>query len=216
MSYSANDVIRIRKASKLTQSQMAKMLGVARETVNRLEKGTLPISKAMEIVMSQIESDIESLSAVHVPQTKKVDRRLDIQDVPLYEHVSATAGVVELFGSMPRHVAADYIRIPDLPKCDGAIKITGDSMYPLLKSGDMVLYKVLHDKGNIIWGEMYLVAVVHNGDEFVYVKYLHPGEVVGYVRFVSQNEHHKPVEFPMDSIVALALVKASVRFNSMG
>jgi phage repressor protein C with HTH and peptisase S24 domain len=35
----------------------------------------------------------------------------------------------------------EQILIPHLPKCDGAFYVTGDGMYPLLKSGDLVLYK---------------------------------------------------------------------------
>ena len=42
----------------------------------------------------------------------------------------------------------DYISIPRLPKCDGAVYVTGDSMYPLLKSGDIVLYKEVSDIKN--------------------------------------------------------------------
>lgn len=45
-----------------------------------------------------------------------------------------------------------------IPKCDGGLRIVGDSMYPLLKSGDIVFYKQVHDiMHSIIWGEMYLI-----------------------------------------------------------
>ena len=39
--------------------------------------------------------------------------------------------------------------------------IVGDSMYPLLKSGDIVLYKQLKDIGDIFWGDMYPVSYTH-------------------------------------------------------
>lgn len=145
----------------------------------------------------------------------KTDRKTQLQSVPLYD-LKATAGIVDLFDETNRskHIPISYITIPNLPKCDGAIPITGDSMYPLLKSGDMVLYREVHDKKNIIWGEMYLVAISHHGDDFFFAKYIQKSEQEGYIKLVSQNINHQPVEFPIDSITALALIKASIRINT--
>ncbi len=143
----------------------------------------------------------------------KKEVRKPIQGVPFY-NVHATAGVIGLFSNRDKYVPIDHIHIPNMPKCDGALPITGDSMYPLLKSGDIVLYKEVKDKRNIIWGEMYLVAIVHHGDEFFFVKYIQKGDNDGHAKFVSQNSHHQPVEFPIDSISALGLIKASIRINS--
>jgi len=143
------------------------------------------------------------------------DRLMDTQNIPLYD-VQASAGVIELFGqNRLKQIPIDYIRIPKLPKCDGALYITGDSMYPLLKSGDIVMYKEIKDIAhNIIWGEMYLTYLEYNGDEFFFTKYLQKSEKEGYVRFVSQNQHHQPIEFPLHAIKSLAMVKASIRINS--
>jgi len=133
--------------------------------------------------------------------------------IPLYD-LTATASVVGIFSDTKLQIPIDHINIPNLPKCDGAIHVTGDSMYPLLKAGDMVLYKHLNDKRNIIWGEMYIMYINDHGDEFFFVKYIHKSNQEGYVKLVSQNQHHEPVEFPIDSIKQIAIVKASVRINS--
>lgn len=159
----------------------------------------------------------EPTSTYGVKNVRKLrtDGKKEIQLIPLYE-IKATAGVVDLLTDTlrQRQIPLDYIQIPNMPKCDGALPITGDSMYPLLKSGDIVLFKEVHDKSNIIWGEMYLAAIKHNGDEFFFSKYIQKSEREGYARFVSENRHHQPVEFPIDSIIALALIKASIRFQS--
>lgn len=155
------------------------------------------------------EPDVRYLNKLRTDTTKQ------IQAIPLY-NIQATAGIVDLLSDNNRqkHVPIDYISIPNLPKCDGALPITGDSMYPLLKSGDMVLYKEVHDVQNIIWGEMYLLAIVHKGDEFFFAKYVQKAERDGWLRLVSQNINHQPVEFPMKSVKALALIKASIRINT--
>ena len=65
-----------------------------------------------------------------------------------------------------------------IPKCDGGLRIVGDSMYPLLKSGDIVFYKQVHDiMHSIIWGEMYLISFDIDGDEYVSVKYLQKSDI---------------------------------------
>ena len=133
--------------------------------------------------------------------------------IPLYD-LEATAGVSEVFTENSQSIPIDHITIPNLPKCDGALHVRGDSMYPLLKSGDIVAYKVIHDIYNIIWGEMYLIYICHNEDDYFFCKFLKKSSKEGYVEFISHNQHHQPVEFPLKSIRALALVKASIRINS--
>ena len=110
----------------------------------------------------------------------------------------------------------EYIQIPNLPRCDGAIYITGDSMYPLLKSGDIVLYKQINDiANNIFYGEMYLISIDMEGDEYITVKYIQKSEKEGHIILVSYNKAHSDKEIHINSIKALAFVKASIRINAM-
>lgn len=145
----------------------------------------------------------------------KTDREIDNQQIPLYD-IEAIAGLVPLFQDSKSQNPIDHISIPHLPKCDGAVYVTGDSMYPLLKSGDIVLYKEIHDVANeIFWGEMYLLGIDMSGEEYITVKYIQKSEIPGCVRLVSQNKHHQDKDVEMTKIKALALVKASIRINSM-
>lgn len=137
------------------------------------------------------------------------------QKIPLF-NIKAVAGVVAIFDSLKEQTPIDYLQIPNLPKCDGAVHIVGDSMYPLLKSGDIVAYKTINSLDNIFWGEMYLLSIVNDGDAFITVKYLQKSDREGFVRLVSQNQHHQDKEMPMEAIKFAALVKASIRINSMG
>jgi len=144
----------------------------------------------------------------------KTDSIIESQQIPLYD-IEAVAGLVPLFNSTQKN-PIDYISIPRLPKCDGAIYVTGDSMYPLLKSGDIILYKEVHDlQTEIFWGEMYLLSLDISDEEYITVKYIQKADENGYVRLVSQNKHHQDKDVHLDKIKALALVKASVRINAM-
>lgn len=146
----------------------------------------------------------------------KTDRRIDLQNVPLYE-LDASAGLVALFADQNRRAPISHIQIPDLPPCDGAVYVRGDSMYPLLKSGDIVLYKEIpNGTSGILWGEMYLLSFNIDGESYISIKYIQKADDDHFVRLVSHNPNYSPKDIPADSIQALALIKASVRFNTMG
>jgi phage repressor protein C with HTH and peptisase S24 domain len=152
-------------------------------------------------------------SNVNVISKRKTDRNVNSQEIPLY-HTSATAGVVEIISNPTDQSPVGFITIPGVPKCDGALPITGDSMYPLLKSGDIALYKKVNDYQNIMWGEMYLIALEHNGDRFFFAKYVQQSDKKGFIKLVSENRHHQEKEFPQECIMALARILATVRINT--
>lgn len=137
------------------------------------------------------------------------------EGVPFYS-TNTTDNFIELLqGSiLDRPKPYSYITIPHLPNCDGAISVIGDSMHPLLKSGDIALYKHVNDTRNIIWGEMYLIAIDHEGDQFFFAKYVQKSDESNRIRLISNNLQHQPLEFPMHSIKGLALIKATIRFNT--
>ena len=142
------------------------------------------------------------------------NKKFTEQLVPLY-NTQASAGLARIFSDSPS--VLDYISIPNLPRSDGAIYITGDSMYPLLKSGDIVIYKKINDiKNSLLWGEMYLLSFLVDDDDFTMVKYIHKSDQGDeYITLVSQNQHHQAKDIAINTITALALIKASIRFNAM-
>lgn len=146
---------------------------------------------------------------------KTIDSLHVSQEIPLYD-LEAVAGLRELFSSGKPQRVLDTIKIPNLPKCDGAISVTGDSMYPLLKSGDIILYKET-EFDNIFFGEMYLLSVkLNDWEEYITVKYVQKSEKgQEFVKLVSQNSHHQPKDIHISKISALALIKASIRINTM-
>jgi phage repressor protein C with HTH and peptisase S24 domain len=146
---------------------------------------------------------------------KTMDSLHATQEIPLYD-LEAVAGLRELFNSGKPQRILDTIKIPNLPKCDGAISVTGDSMYPLLKSGDIILYKETEFE-NIFFGEMYLLSVkLNDWEEYITVKYVQKSENGhDFVKLVSQNSHHQPKDIHISKISALALIKASIRINTM-
>ncbi len=215
----------LRKAIGLTQEQLAHKLGIGKAALSMIETGKAGLSSRNKNILVQelnvnpewIDNGTEPMFNAEPDLTAylhRTDNSLPMQSVPLYS-IEGTAGLVPLFTDSARTTPINYIHIPNLPKCDGAIYIVGDSMYPLLKSGDIVLYKQLKDLGDIFWGDMYLLSIDLDGEEYITVKYIQKSDREGYVKLVSQNPHHADKEVAVDRIRALALVKASIRMNSI-
>lgn len=135
--------------------------------------------------------------------------------ITLYD-VEAAANLKSLFDNKDQNILGQ-INIPNIPKCDGAVYVKGDSMYPLLKSGDIVAYKeVPLEMSHIFFGEMYLVSIDLDGDEYLTVKYVqHSEKGEDWIKLVSYNQNHQPKDFPLSSVRAMALVKLSIRMNTM-
>lgn len=159
------------------------------------------------------KNEVSEVQIMYKPTKRIRDRVKPIQEIPLYD-IDVAASVVTLFRDNKNNLPLDFIRVPNMPKCDGAIRITGDSMYPLLKSGDIVMYKEQTELSIFFWGEMYLVYAEYAGNEIFAAKYIQKSEYEGMIKLVSQNQHHQPVDIPISSIKGLALIKASIRFNS--
>ena len=89
-------------------------------------------------------------------------------------------------------------------------------MYPLIKSGDTVCFKQLQSINNLIAGEIYVVDFNVEGDDFLVVKYVKwEDDDRTHIRLISYNEHHQDVVIPVSAVRAIALVKITVRINSM-
>ena len=129
--------------------------------------------------------------------------------------MEATAGFVSIYKDYSQ-VAENYLSIPNLPPVDGAIYVRGDSMSPLIESGDIVIFQKVQNPGNILWGNIYIVSYFLEGDEYTVLKYIRRSPLSGHIRLESFNTRYDPQDITTYSIVALALVKASITFHTIG
>jgi transcriptional regulator with XRE-family HTH domain len=222
----------IRLSHKLTQEEFALSVDCSRSNYSQIELGrqnptidilTKIVSKygvTYDYILEGSESKRENQPALNVVKESfqkysgKSEKHLPEQLLPLY-NIVATAGMVSLFADNANSQPVDTMKIPNLPRCDGAMFIKGDSMYPLLKSGDLVVYKqVPVEYDSILWGHMYLCGIEMNDDEYISVKYIQKSDRgPDHVCLVSQNEHHQSRDILLKNIKALALIKGSFRYN---
>jgi len=216
----------------LTPTSFARHLGVSTSLITEICKertnaGIVPIQKLVEefpeinatwILTNKGEMVLSNENVKKEVKTFKLrtDNDLQHQSIPIY-NLEATAGLVELFRGSEEMEVLDTMSIPNLPRCDGAVYVAGDSMYPLLKNGDIVAYRKVEDiQNDIFWGEMYLLSIDVGEEEFVTVKYIQKSEKgIEYIKLVSENKHHQDKDVQLKKIRALALIKATIRLNTM-
>lgn len=152
------------------------------------------------------------LEVVPLHHSNTIKRKHETQTIFIYD-LEASAGVFSLDPNSSNIV--DVLQIPNLSKCDGAIFVTGNSMQPILQSGDLVAYKQQSIKDNaILYGEMYIISFMHDGDSFVVCKYIHKSpKGWPYIILASENPRYADQEIDAREVNGLGLIKASLRYH---
>ena len=132
----------LRTERKLTQEELGEFLGVQKAAVQKWESGAVKNLKRETIKkLSEIfdvspgnfitsESEKSNISAVYLDEIRKI---------PVFESVSAG------FGTYADSLVVDYIPMfiknsAEVPLLMG-IKVQGDSMYPTIEDGDIIIVR---------------------------------------------------------------------------
>lgn len=220
----------IRTKKKLTQNDMVVKTGIPKRSYvdyeNEIQDISLErlrkIATALEVSVTELlgeEYHNSELVTKKVPSQRKTkDPIIYEQMVPVF-NLEAAMGLIPLIqgDGIDEEKIIDYISIPTMPKCDGAIYASGDSMYPILKSGDMIAYKnIAVDRNNIFFGEIYLLAIyIDETATMKTIKFVQPSDLGDdYIKLVSHNQHHAPKDIQLSQIAAMGLVRASIRIHN--
>ncbi len=164
-------------------------------------------------MLKQPSTQEASGDIIPLSHPKTPDKIYPMSEFNLYD-IDVSAGLSRLFSEDGDRNKAylGKISIPNMPKCDGAEKVIGDSMYPLLKSGDIIAYKEVHSIESVQYGEIYILQIENDSDVSVVVKYVKKSsEGNDYLNLVSYNKEHDPKDVRKESITALARVILCIR-----
>ena len=195
-----NRIEKSRKALGMTQEELANTLGLNKSTIQRYESGKiekikLPIIEAMANTLGvrpeylagkseNPESNIEVL-----PNSK-------VHMIPVFETVSA------VFGAYANDCIIDYIplyiaNISDVPDMM-CIKVSGDSMYPKIEDGDII---VVRKQSSVDNGQIAVVLI--DGEEGV-VKKVNSGK--NFMELLSINPMYPPRLFENEEVERISIV----------
>ena len=145
--------------------------------------------------------------AKHVPSTGE-EAAPKGKTIRYWVDVDATGGGVQLFDDTlsSRHID---IQIPQFSDCTDAVNLSGDSMHPLYRGGDIIILKEWTESF-IEYGNVYLI-ITRNGNRMV--KRIQPGGDAAHITCVSENPEYKPFEVERGDILRLYIVKGSISKN---
>lgn len=134
--------------------------------------------------------------------------KTDLKPIPLVTE-RAAAGFGNEFFAIQDSDVKDYYIIPKFRynHVDFMIEVSGISMFPHFKSGDVVACTILHEVNYIQWNRCHVIATKEQG---ILIKRIMPSEKDGCFKIISDNKDFPPFDLPKEDITGIALVVGSV------
>ncbi len=195
------------EAKELNVSEIAGNTGISRGTFYNLFKSEELPREYLKILKDNIgfsltEEDVYKNKQVGVQHKKQYG-------IPYYGDINAFGGNMNVFNGEHPELVTDIINIPSFNDCDCYINVSGESMYPIYSSGDIIALKRIQDKEVIQYGEAYVLITKENR----MLKYIRKGKDERHWRLVSENKEHDAFEIDKNKVLTLFLVKGKIKKN---
>ena len=159
----AKNLKKLRNSAKLTQAQLANALNNNRQNITNWENGTtIPDIKVIDLIAQFFKVSIDDL--IHGDDTSLalVKSKISNESVPYYDLVVTAGACGALCADSRQYTPSGYINMPGLSGSKAAFKITGISMEPEIKTGDIIGIKPvenLNSRWNFLkTGKIYLIV----------------------------------------------------------
>ena len=141
--------------------------------------------------------------------------------IPFYD-IEAAAGTLQISDMTPVTEPDEWINAGDwFLDADSAMRVHGDSMFPVYKSGSIVVMREVYDKQLVIYGQDYMIETL----EYRMIKRLQKSNMTGNWLACSINEEtwgkgelagrliHEPFDVSIDNVIKLCRVLGCVTRN---
>lgn len=207
------------KEMGLKQVQFAERIGVDTSNLSKYLNAHMPLSESFlnRLVVNLGVSKEWLLDGTDLPFGKmpvRVDGEVKASanggGTPVYD-VDVTAGVAsgrnELFAS---ENIVGWVNLPNMsPNCR-IVRVSGDSMAPVINDGDFVAVREVSNPNQIYWGQIYVVQL----DDFRLVKYLRRHSDPNMVVLRSENPNYDDMDVRRSDIHEMLLVQHVLHLNT--
>ena len=199
----------------MTQVEFAEKIGCDQSNLSKHLNGKLPISEALinKIVINLgvskswlkdgLDVPFPKYSSGMVPELLIDESEMkSMKGTPVYD-IDVTAGSL----SRPMMFADEHIvgavNMPNISQDCRIVRVSGDSMNPVICNGDFIAVRELTNMSQIFWGHIYVVVL----DDYRMVKYLrkHPDQDKVILR--SENPRYDDMEVYRSDIKELLVVQ---------
>lgn len=101
----------------------------------------------------------------------------------------------------------NYYSVAEFAHADFLIRVTGDSMTPKYKAGDIVACRAVQERKFWQWHTIYVIATRNQG---VLIKRVEEGATPESITCVSENPAYRPFQVPLEEIMSVALVMGAI------
>jgi phage repressor protein C with HTH and peptisase S24 domain len=207
------------KEMGLKQVQFAERIGVDTSNLSKYLNAHMPLSESFlnRLVVNLGVSKEWLMEGTDLPFGKTVVR-VDGDNVraggadatPVYD-VDVTAGVAsgrnELFAS---ENIVGWVNLPNMSPDCRIVRVSGDSMAPVIKDGDFVAVREVSNPNQIYWGQIYVIQL----DDFRLVKYLRRHTDPNMVVLRSENPNYDDMDVRRSDIHEMLLVQHVLHLNT--
>ena len=128
---------------------------------------------------------------------------------PVYD-IDVTAGTMPRAQMFADEQIIGTVNLPDMVSRDSRIvRVSGDSMSPVIRNGDFIAVRELTNTRQIYWGQIYVVML----DDYRMVKYVRRNSNPAMVTLHSENPAYDDMEVLRDEIRDLMFVQAVLHFD---
>lgn len=218
----------------ITQSEFAKRIAIDASNFSKHLTGKLPISDSLiNKIVVELGVSKEWLCTgnglMYGPiQTEKTgrdnDRHTHIRTltlpsgsiVPEIRNGAKVYGLDVTAGNLGRErmftddLVIGSIDVPFInPDCS-IVKVSGDSMKPVINNGDMIAIREIKNPSLIFWGQIYVVLL----EDYRMVKYVRKHENPDRVILRSENKEYDDIEIEKRDICDLFIVENIIRIDN--
>lgn len=193
----------------MSQAEFARRLNMDPSNLSKHLNGHLPVSESLiNRVVVEMNVSKDWLKGVENACSPLGVRR-QATGAPVYD-IDVTAGYSELSRMFTTDRIVGYINLPQISPDSVVVKVSGDSMQPIVNNDSLIAISKADSRGNIFWGQMYVVVL----DDYRMVKFVrrHSGDESKVVLH-SANKDYDDMIVDRCDIRALYLVETVVNIS---
>ncbi len=233
MSLVSSNIKFLRKASHLTQEQLAEKIGIKRSLLGAYEEGRADPRLNNLVIFAKlfnvsvdllISKDISKIDLNELHQTSTDNGKLKILSITVddqnNEHIEmvpqkAAAGYLNGYSDPEYLEELPKFKMPNLPTGHTyrAFEISGDSMQPL-EPGTIIIGQYIEHVDGIKNGKTYVLLTKRDG--VVYKRVFNYINEKGKLFLVSDNKTYSPFEVDADDVLEMWEAKAYISTNFPG
>jgi len=197
---------RIMSEAGLSQAEFARSIGIDPSNLSKSLTGRNPITDTL-VNRIAVETGVSKRWLCTGDGAMSPEPKMPAGS-PVYD-IDITAGAVELSRVFAHEEIVGFINLPEVPAGCPIVRVSGDSMMPVIHNRSLLAIRRIESLSTIYWGQIYVVVL----DDYRMVKYLRRSADPSKVVLHSANPAYDDMEVDRSEIRALFLVETVINFD---